>query len=562
MAGHLLPSNTYATALYRGANLDALGLPEPMSATEVSADLQGVVTATVVPDFATFSVSGVLLIAPSDAFYERVYLSPMYTDLGLIVSDQGVTYTLWNGYRYADKALSSWVGVNDADTTMAGAVTPPYTMAPLEELSFNVTVSPDGAPILAAEYVWTVGGSPYTATIEGVRSVVFPYAPNWREPVTETLEWRTDVHRSYDGSEQRVALRSKPRRGFEYRTTLWNQDAARLRNTLHGRQNRTLAMPVWMDRTDITGAASAGDTALTVGDITALSFAEGQPAVLMRSTTEYEAVLVEDITGGTITLRGSLVNSWGSGTPLYPLTVAHLPSSVPVEHLTGSVLQGSIAVQTSPIGTEVFMPVAAAPSTYNGYEVLLTQPNWIRPVSSEHTYAFEEIDNGTGAIQYITTEDFPRETRRYSWTLRSRAEIKDFRAFLARRKGQAKPFYAPTWCEDFTVATAAASSGQLFIDVTNNEFYRAVGVDPTRDRLLVRMWSGQTFYRRITGVADLGGGVIRLSIDSTLGLLFQPGDFLGIHIMQLCRFATDKISLQWLTDSVATVETSIISVRE
>ena len=41
---------------------------------------------------------------------------------------------------------------------------------------------------------------------------LFPFVPNWDNPVKETLEWLTDVIPARQDYEQRAAVRMRPRR--------------------------------------------------------------------------------------------------------------------------------------------------------------------------------------------------------------------------------------------------------------------------------------------------------------------------------------------------------------
>lgn len=399
-----------------------------------------------------------------------------------------------------------------------------------------------------------------TASMVGDTIPLLLFRPDWSKPVVEQLEWKTQILRAYDGSEQRRATRLHPRRALSYSVTLDNRDAAAFENTVYGGFASLLAVPLWTDKVRLTAAANPTDASLTVSATADVRLSEGLALLIYKSRTEYEVVEPNVIGATSISLLDTVTGTWPAGTAVYPVVVVKLPGDTPIEWITSSVLVSSLNLQTDPVSCPVTAAEGAAASTYNGYEVVLTQPNWIRAVSAALQAAYGTVDNGSGAIAYFGTETFPRQARRYSWTLTSRAEISDFLEFLNRRRGMAKPFYAPTWNRDFRVVAASGSPTQTYLDVQENGFEEFVGVDTTRDRLLVRMANGDTYYRRITNVADQGGGVTRLTLDSTLGITFSPSDFKDIHLMQLCRLATDNVSIEWMTDTVATVETTLITV--
>lgn len=559
----VIASPAYVDLVYRSTNLDTLALPAPFEVVLQGDTLSAPVSSVGAPAESPLALTpGGFGLSPADAFYERIYLSDTYENVGVVITTATRTFKVWNAYRFTPKAFTSWLGTNDLGITKSTLTPPPYTMEPLEEAEFTLSVSPDGPPQIQATFTWVIDGQSYTVDIEGSRRVIlFPFSPDWKTPVTETLEWKTDIFRAYAGDEQRISLRTKPRRFFEYRVTLFGQDAAKFENNLYGWQNRTFAFPVWTDKVSVTAAVAPGDSYIPLSNTSLASFEAGSLATLLADDGSFEAVLVDAVDAGGISIVGLMQNAWAAGTRVYPTVTGQLPTSVPVERLTGQVLTATLPITTDPVTTPAFLPAAAAPVTYNGYEVLTTQPDWARPVSNEYQYAKDVIDGMTGAIDWMTTEEFPRIVRRYSWLLSSRQAIKDFRAFLARRKGATKPFYAPTWAQDFVVATGTVDPGQMFLVVRDNAFYDRVGVNTTRDRLLIRMRSGQTFYRRIASVTDAGGGLTNLGLDSALGIAYDAGDVKDVHLLQLCRLATDRVDLEWFTDAVVRVETNLITVK-
>ena len=57
--------------------------------------------------------------------------------------------------------------------------------------------------------------------------LILDFLPNWRNGVTETREYLTDIMTAYDQTEQRAALRDKPRNTMAYTLLLHKTDASR-----------------------------------------------------------------------------------------------------------------------------------------------------------------------------------------------------------------------------------------------------------------------------------------------------------------------------------------------
>lgn len=491
-------------------------------------------------------------------FYNRILIEPSDLDLGNVLSTQTRLIRVWNGFL-VNKTMSDFQRQGDAGTLVDEPVSPPYVMQPLEELLYVVSVTTNGPAVVNAELTWTIDGANYLASISGRRVVVFPFGPNWSSGVTESLEWRTDVLRAFDGSEQRRSLRTKARRSLEYRTQLYGKNAQVFENLLWGWQNRLYAVPVWSDKPRLIGDQLGGDTVLSLPTDT-YSFAAGGLAIVFADPDDYEVVEIDSVTSGAVTLTRPLERSWPQNTLVYPAVLGHLPTAVPTQRLTGSVLQATMSFITSPVETDPYTPDAAAPTTYEGLDVLTRQPNWVRSLDNTFDYKFDVMDQITGAINWDPTEDFPRILRKYSWLLRDRDQILAFRQLLGRLRGQAKTLWIPSWHLDFNVV-ADIGSADGAISVTNNLFEQLVGLDPARNRICLRTEDGQTFYRALTGVSRVGDE-LRLAIDQPIGVSVPLSNVRALHLLMRNRLATDKVDIQWRSDEVAVVETTFTTVLE
>ena len=502
--------------------------------------------------------AGTIGAGVNDTFYNRILIEPAALDLGNLLSTQARSIVVWNGFL-TQQSLSAMQTSGADGISISSPVTPPYTLRALELLTYVVNVTLDGPSTIDAAINWTIGGANYTATITGSRVVVWPFAPNWSNDFTESLEWKTDVLRAYAGSEQRRSLRTKPRRSFQYQARVLNgRDASRLESIIWGWQNRIFAMPVWSDKQQLAAPVNAGDTAIAVTTST-YSFTPGSVGMLFVDSRNFEAIEISDVSSGSLLLAHPLLGSWPAGTLLMPAVLAHLPTDVSSSRYTDTALDASLQFATSPDNTDGYVPDAAAPTLYNGIEVITQKPDWSSPIGNSFEFMFDTMDGGTGPLQWDATETYPRLTRKYGWKFSNRNDILTFRQLLGRRRGKCVPAYIPSWHQDFVV-TANIGATDMSIQVLDDDFALMVGVKPERSVLALRLTDGTMYFRTITGVSTPTPGYTQLSIDSKIGVEINVAQIDALYLMMLYRLATDLVEIVWKSTGVATVETSFISI--
>ena len=146
---------------------------------------------------------------------------------------------------------------------------------------------------------------------------MLPFSPNWESPVTERLEWLTDLIEAYDGTEEATPLRTQPRRSFEYEVLVQAEEAANLDALLWRYQAEKYVVPIWTDPQFLEAALPAGTGTITVPTVD-YDFSAPGWAVLWTSTTEYELVEVSGTDASSLTLNGTVQNDWPAGTRIYP----------------------------------------------------------------------------------------------------------------------------------------------------------------------------------------------------------------------------------------------------
>ncbi len=400
-------------------------------------------------------------------------------------------------------------------------------------------------------------GLPYGASREEYSLNVWPFRPNWKSGLTEAIEWRTDVLRAHDGSEQRRAVRARPRRTFEFDLLLANGEAEWLEMLLWRMHGEEFALPVWTDRMPLSAVPQAGQQIL-YGATTGLQFVEGGYALIFQSTTTWEIVQVSAVASGSVALAQTIVGDFMPGVVLYPLVFAEIADTVQLTRVTDQALTGRALFRVVGGDTD---PAIAPSETYQGVEVYLTKPDWSSGISHEFSRAFHMADAEVGPWVRRAKEKSSSVVRGFGWLLHDRAAITAFRAFAHRRRGQHAPVWMPSWHDDLRLAAdAAAGAVELLLEGT--EYTRYFGTTPDdRSHLMIRLADGSRVYRQVLSAtfAEIGAAS-KVTLDTALVDAIAVEDVVAIHIIQQFRLATDKIEIPWVTNQVARPSTNFRSL--
>ena len=478
-------------------------------------------------------------------WYDRIHLIPGVLSLGNLVQSQQRTIEVWNAW-FVPQRLSAQTAATDDGLTLTEPVAAPTTFGGLESRLYTLSISLEGPPTIDARYTFTFAGQAPVLSVTGARVIGLAFRPNWREPLIERLIWLTDVIRRRDGSEQRIKLRSIPRREFEFLVTLTDASAARLDAAVWGWQARVFALPIWTDPTVLAAPLPAGSSSVPV--TTALrDYAAGSLAALVQDEYAHEIVEVQAVASGSITLARPTAQAWPAGARLYPARLARLGAQVRITRPTAAVIEARLALQVEPL-----QPLAGitgpAPATYRGADAYLTPPNRVEALSDDITRALEVIDGQTGPWAVDDPDGRPDIVRSYRWLLRDRAAVSAHKAWLMARAGRLSSAWVPTFSRDMEmVAQAGGTATTLVIqDINYRTFYaQALG----RQDIAVRLPSGTWALRRIVGADQVVAGQERIQIDSALGVTVDPG--VWICLLGLHRLDTDRVELAWHSTEVA-----------
>jgi len=246
---------------------------------------------------------------------------------------------------------------------------------------------------------------------------IFPFPPLLG--MKEFLNTFTDILKAKDGSEQRICFGSVPRQVFRYRVFL-NSDVtqARLEAMLFGWQKLYWAIPMWQEKTVHTTTISAGASAITFNTAYA-DYRADTLAIIWKSQTEYETVLISTVNAGSLGLSENVVSTYTGNKVIMPCRLAQLVN--PINTLQVEKEQSFRDVYFEVVDNTL-LETHSAVATYGGVEVIeipgLLDEGEERIISGDLSLQ----DYFTGKFKYFSDSNYNIITRQYTRQFETKEE--------------------------------------------------------------------------------------------------------------------------------------------
>lgn len=505
----------------------------------------GAVVASALPvSVSPRALSGRAVRAYVSDYYNRIHITPNRLDLGNVVSAQLSPVSVWNAYLIP-RTLNAIDGL-DEGIEISGQPDVPLLFPALKERIWQVTITPDGQPVLDATLEWQFEGDITAALrITANRIIAWTFVPDWADGIEETLTASTDILQSESAVSQRRQLRLAPRREFSGPMYAEGRERQYLDLALFGWSDRIWAMPIWPDIQLLEMAVDVGAEFIQCAT-EHLDFRAGGLALLRgEDAFTYEAVEIIEVLSTGLQLKRGTQQFWPVGSRLYPVRTAQLLAEPELTKLTDRLIEASVQFL---VVEECDWPEWLPTTLYRGRPVWDRRPDDSDNLTHSAQRLRSTLDSGM-AIPLIT--DTAQRAlqmlgqRHLDLGREARALV---RSFIYGMRGRQKVVWVPSHMDDLTLV-ATASTVATTLDVANIGYTRFSNGKPGRRDIRIELWNGTVLMRRITGAIELDGQTERLALDAALGIEVQPGDVARISWMNLCRFEADAQRIEHMTDS-------------
>lgn len=294
------------------------------------------------PSIVKSNVNGIYSLAFSDLYYNRIYITPNPVGLGQLLTTKVINMEIWNAYR-GNQNLTE-IEPLDAEGIQFGL--DPGVFKALESKTFPVTITTTGPANIGAKIILHFNSRSYTISFLGSRLVVFSLSPDWQDGITERISYLIQVIQAYDDTEQRIQLREKPKKSYEFRiSTLGPQETSFLDALLFNWQARVFGVPIWTDA-QIPGQDIPQGAVTIFVKTQNYNFRAGALALIYQDFLNFEVVEINSVSGEYVTLVKPTISPWPKNKVLVlPLEKGRLPETIDLLKPTSTQTEAKIAFE-------------------------------------------------------------------------------------------------------------------------------------------------------------------------------------------------------------------------
>lgn len=503
-----------------------------------------------------------------DDWYFRIHFLPATLAFGTFSSQTVRSVNAWNAYPL-EQNLS---GVSLVDSEDSGiyytAPETPYTFGPFEVRPVTFTALQRGQDAISEIATFsfdTIGDRDLIITgfrLPPPESFLWPFKHNWSRAWAVEREWRTDIITSRDGTEQRRAVRSYPRRRHALSSVVKPSQLRDFRKLIARRTKNTFVLPDYTTRTQLTAPANNSVTAFVAS---APFWFDVDKYVVFEHGEQRLQRLIRSVSGTEITFWEADGLTWPEGTRVYPGLVCELADENRVNMLTSEVGTIPVTFEVVP-GSEPIEPFGAPTEVFDGREVRSFRHNWNSNQDTAFLRPSELVDFGYGVRSRFFPQKLPKHRMQVQMTLRSEELAADLRKFVGRMRGRQGEFYFTPGENDLTAQLDLLPNVDTqYLRTPGSEDFLAYREDPSKRAIEVELTDGTILRRVIESIEfvdDMLGASTQFNLRGQWPTTILVEQIRRISFMALYRLSSDVYEERWDTNGVCRVQLQIETITK
>ena len=481
-------------------------------------------------------------------FFDNVFISPARIDAGVVVPGEEFNFELWHSFT-SPKQLTGLTQTGAFGIELEGVTS--GSLASFESFDYKISLN-QAKGLVDYRAAFDFGsGSEYSFSLSASMALVMPERIDWSTQPEISIQYLTEIIESFDGTEQRIALRDTNRMSLSYQYSMTDDQQYRFDNKL-ATATGTMLVPLWPLQCRLSRGISVGDAIISLADMS--SHLASSETILVSDYDRHEILSIESVNGLTVTLSALAKNHFSDSAIVVPLRIAYPSDESNATSLLRSFDQHTITYDLDETQIQKPAPVDDF-ERLNARPVFPFRPDRSKDVTTQYNRLRETLDPLIGARSIYDRARGTVKVFGQTFTFFTEAERQRFEDFAELMNGAQGEFYiegpgqAFELSEDIVVPTykfKIKSSG--YTNFANSNSLAPIAA--------IKLYNGTTIYRTILNATGNADGTETITTKETTAAL-KTTDIETIVPLYIARFDSDEFRYIFDTSEVSTITKNI-----
>lgn len=368
-------------------------------------------------------------------------------------------------------------------------------------------------------------------------------------PVTEILDWVSDLMQSQNGTEDVLQLQAAARQQFKYS---FPETAAQKEmgfNVQYQAISKLWGIPIWTEA-QLVGAITSGDDTITC-TVDVFDFRDASLVYIWQDDSHYQVLDIDTVGSGVLNLHSGQTTNAYTNAWVMPMRVGNVVTSISRKDSGGDVMTQI----TFRCNDNVALDAGSAPTQFNSDDLYTDNPLMgTDGVTFAVNTRIDLLDYGMGPVAQRTPWLHNRVDYNRSVMCTSPIEVRALKQWLARRAGKVRRFWEPSFVNDLRKQSTGTVGSTFLVARDSLTDWSTL----PRNHVAFELKDGSWMVRTVSSITVISGTQVQLNLDTALAV---PAESIyRVSWLGLKRLDTDHFELQWIGNGVMQLAMAVTEI--
>lgn len=481
-------------------------------------------------------------------FFDNVFLTPAEIDAGVVVPGAEYSFELWHSFT-TPRQLAGITQAGSYGIELIGVTS--GALASFESFDYKISLNQANGLIDYTAAFDFGTGSLHSFNLTASMALVMPERVDWSTQPEMSIQYLTEVIESFDGTEQRIALRDTPRLSLSYMYSMTDEQQYQFDNKL-ATSSGSMLVPLWPLQCRLSRRISAGDAVINLAEVSAhLASSE---TILVSEHDRYEILSIESMAGLGAALTSLAKNDFSESAIVVPLRIAYPADESNSTSLLRGFDQHSMTYDLDETQIQRPAPVDDF-ERLNSRPIFPFHPDWSNDITTKYSRLRETHDPLIGVRSRYDRIKGSVKILSQTFKFFCEQERQRFEDFAELMNGAQGEFYAAGPGQAFELSEDIVDPTYKF-KIKGSGYTNFANSNSLAPIVAIKLYNGTTTYKTILNATANPDGTETITTKELTNNL-KTSDIETIIPLYLARFDSDEFRYIFDTSEVSTITKNI-----